>query len=259
MEAELRLSGLAEAWSPLLNAPGSFNSCDVWFQVDGALEFQDEFRLFAINGPIKVPLLGQKQIQQAQAIWKNQGGGRWSGILFSVRSRPCDGFKLEVAPATGGAGRPRSQWRMECWWDCGGPYSDDAGRIMVDPWGINGDPSSQIVEHYRSPPGGEPIGTSVLTGYPGVGNRYDLIWLSVSNSSASPAEWRMQVASLAPPVTFNALNCDTSELGSPWIYDGPGRPGIPNGRWEMIVPATPGPPAFYVVADFRRSPAYPGN
>jgi hypothetical protein len=256
VEAEKRITGRSEVWAELLNAPGTFNACDVWFQVDGEEELQDSLRLFAQNGPIKVPLWGPKQIQQASSIWKDQGGSRWSGILFSVRSRPCDGFKLEIAPAAITSPRARSQWRMSCWWDCGGPYSDNAGAIMVDPWRLNGDPQSNQVQRYRSPPGGMPAGPTVLVGPPGEGARWDLMWAALSTSYVNPVQWTLQGRSFDPPFVTNILNGDLDTMGGPWVYQGSTWPGPINSQWELSITLPGGPGEFHIATEWRRNNAY---
>lgn len=252
VEAEKRITGVAETWQELLNAPGTFNACDVWFQVDGPQERQDSLRLFAISGPIRIPLWGPKQIENASAIWKGQGGNRWSGLLFSVRSRPCDGFKLEIAPAAITTPRPRSQWRMICWWDCGGPYSDQAGAIMVDPWRINGDPNGNQVIRYRSAPGGMPVGPTVLNGVPGEGTRWDLMWAQITTTNVQPRSWTLQCRSFDPPFVTNVLNGDISAMSSPQFYAGSTWPGATNSQWEFVTEATTPPAETHLIAEWRK-------
>jgi hypothetical protein len=266
VEGELRITGpVTETgyWRELLNAPGSYNACDVWFQVDGPTEQLDQFRLFAVNGPIRVPLIGSRTIAEAKAIWKDQGGNRWSGILFSVRNRPCDGFKLHVAPLLGGVNRPRSQWRMECWWDCGSVYSDDAGRIMVDPWGIQGDPTSYLTTSFDSGAPGLTVGTTALTGYPEEGGRWDLLYALATTDDPNSQVITLQTTNLVP-LTTSRLNFDIDAMSSPVSYQGRAISGDmtgpvyqQGGRWEAVLPGQTVNRAHHLYAEFRRSPAYP--
>lgn len=245
----------AELWQPLLNAPGSFTACDLWFQMP-AEQRDNAFRLFGLNGSIKVPLQGIRSINDAKAVWKANGGNVWSGLLYSVRNRPCDGFLIEMAPA-GIASTVQSKFRLECWWDCGSVYSDDAGWIQVDPWGINGDPASYKLYTYRSPPTGVPTGTTLLAPDPGIGNRYDLIYLNATTNDPNPSPITLQNTSTDPPFTFNALNFVVDNQSAPYVYDGPGLRGAIGANWEIVATAPPPPARLHVIAQFRRSPAYP--
>lgn len=239
-------------FKPLMNAPGSFTSCDVWFE--GPEEYAPLFvRLFAKNGTMKVPLQGRRTIEQSKAIWKDQGGGRWSALLFSVRNRPCDGFLLEAA------GEPiklRSRWRMECWWDLGSVYSDDAGRIMVDPWGINGDPASYNVTHYVSPRTGLVVGlTTMVSATPA--ERWDLIYASIITGDAVNRNISFETFPVPPVIgpVVNKLNANLDMQSGQFQYQGSGLPGTIGHGWRINLPAATG--VWLVDSEFRKMPAYP--
>jgi hypothetical protein len=248
IEKDERLNqGPAEVWRPLLNAPGSWNACDVWFQVPEA-QAGTLLRLFAINGSLRVPLFGPRSFNDASGVWKDSGGNRWSGIIFSVRSRPCDGFELEFTSNSNPAPRP-ARFRMECWWDCG-PYSDDAGVIRVDPWQI-GDPLGPRVLRYRSAPGGLPVGTTIMTGPPGPGARWDLIYASIHTSDPNPNPVTLQTRSLSPAFVTNQINLDMARSSSPWEYQGSGWPGGYDSQWEVVVSGPTPPNETHILAEWR--------
>lgn len=248
-KSERLIIGPAEIFRPLVNAPGSWNACDFWFQIP-ASQAGTSFRLFALNGAIKVPLHAARTANEASGVWKDSGGDRWSGILFSVRSRPCDGFLVEVAHG-GVASLDVSKFRMECWWDCG-PYSDDAGIISVDPWNV-GDPNSDRVVRFRSAPGGLPAGITVMTPGANAGARWDLIWASILTDDPNPGTWTLQTRNVDLALVTNQINGRLDAMSAPWYYQGSGWPGGTASQWEIVAPVTPGPSEFHVVAEFRRS------
>lgn len=238
----------SEDWAQVLNAPGVFDSCDVWFQVPAAAA-DTQLRLFALSGPIKVPLW-EGRLADAHAIWKAQAGGYWSGILCSIRNRQCDGFLLEAASPAGLV--QQQSWRMECWWAGGGTPSDDASWIQVDPWAIGTDANRAKLYTYRSPPGGAPLGVVVpLTDYPN--GRYDLIYASVTSADAQ-REMTLQTNDGA--VVTNVLNWILGTTKE-WYYTGPALPGADGARWEWI--SHPAAAGYYsLLFQFRLNPAYPG-
>lgn len=111
-----------------VEAYGRWCNCDVWVQApDGWLDV--EFSLLATSGDITARL-DHRRLSDVDGMYV--ASGHASGLLFSIRGRPCDRFGVVAYNLA--EPLPRAKFRMECWGCDDSPPNDRGARQLVEPY-----------------------------------------------------------------------------------------------------------------------------
>ena len=136
-EAERGPAAVVGGWTAMVSMSGRWSHCDLWF-IGAAAYVGRPFRILGRTGGIWA-VLASGTIGVPALLSPNGALGDRTGILASVRGRPCEGLLVEVANSVAVV-VPPAKWRLHAW-----------GRESDQPTTVTGGPTPPIWTNRHSP------------------------------------------------------------------------------------------------------------
>jgi len=185
-EAQLGPTNSLGGWTPVAEMVGHWAHLNLWFEGTPAYAGRP-IRVLGRIGGIWAILFASSIGAPPFPLWAQPGS--LTGIVATVRGRPCAAFLVEVANAVG-AVLPPARWRLFVW----GRESDEA-----TPQAAGGGPQPPIWTHRHDGP--QPTGAYLASAVPCLLNcafaRNDGVatrWFQVHDTNAAPAPGALPIA-----------------------------------------------------------------
>jgi len=112
VEAERGPAAVLSGWTAMISVEGHWSHCDLWF-IGAAAYVGRPWRILGRIGGIWA-VLASGAIGVPPLLSPNGVGGDRTGIIASVRGRPCEGLLVEVANSVAVV-VPPARWRLHAW------------------------------------------------------------------------------------------------------------------------------------------------